>query len=108
MTANIPSWVGATFAFLVGASTGSFVALAGWRIPRDMSILTPRSQCESCERAIPWFANIPILAYLGLRGRCVMCGAPIRARHFLAELSMAIAALYLYTAYDLADAIARF
>lgn len=96
------------FAFLIGASTGSFVALAGWRLPRDLSIVSPRSYCESCERAIPWFANIPILAYIGLRGRCVMCGATIPARHFLAELSMGIAGVYLYASFDLPDAIARF
>ena len=80
MTLDIPTGIGAAFAFLLGASVGSFVCMVAYRLPRDLSIVTPRSYCESCERAIPWWANIPILAYLGLRGRCVLCGAPIPFR----------------------------
>jgi leader peptidase (prepilin peptidase)/N-methyltransferase len=82
--------------------------MVAYRLPRDLSIVSPRSYCESCERAIPWWANIPILAYLGLRGRCVMCGAAIPFRHFLAEFGLAILALYLYLAFPIPDAIARF
>jgi leader peptidase (prepilin peptidase) / N-methyltransferase len=105
---DVPIGIGATIAFLFGASVGSFVCMVGFRLPRDLSIATPRSYCESCERALPWWANIPILAYLGLRGRCVMCGAPIPFRHFLAELGLAIIALYLYLQFPIGDAIARF
>ncbi|HYK65656.1 MAG TPA: prepilin peptidase, partial [Patescibacteria group bacterium] len=104
---EIPVGVGGTIAFLFGAIVGSFVCVVGYRLPRDLSIVTPRSYCESCERAIPWWANIPILAYLGLRGRCLMCGAPIPFRHFLAEIGLGIIALYLYLAFPLPDAIAR-
>jgi leader peptidase (prepilin peptidase) / N-methyltransferase len=108
MTLDMPTGLGATVAFLLGASVGSFACVVGYRLPRDLSIVSPRSFCERCERAIPWWANIPILAYLGLRGRCVMCGAPIPFRHFLAEISLAIIALYLFLAFPLPDAIARF
>ena len=108
MTLDIPTGLGATLAFLIGASVGSFACVAAYRLPRDLSIVSPRSFCETCERAIPWWANIPILAYLGLRGRCVMCGAPIPFRHFLAEISLAVTALYLFLAFPLPDAFARF
>jgi len=37
-----------------------------------------------------------------------MCGAPIPFRHFLAEIGLAFIALYLYFAFPLPDAIARF
>jgi leader peptidase (prepilin peptidase)/N-methyltransferase len=37
-----------------------------------------------------------------------MCGAPIPFRHFLAELGLALIALYLYFAFPLPDAFARF
>jgi leader peptidase (prepilin peptidase)/N-methyltransferase len=37
-----------------------------------------------------------------------MCGATIPFRHFLAEISLAVTALYLYLAFPLPDAIARF
>src|SRR5208282_159762 len=108
MTLDLPGGIGPAIAFLFGASVGSFGCVAAYRLPRDLSIMSPRSFCESCERAIPWWANIPILAYLGLRGRCVMCGAPIPFRHFLAEISLSIIALYLFVAFPLPDASARF
>ena len=90
MTLDIPDWLGALIAFLFGASVGSFVNVVAYRLPREISIVTPRSFCPECNRPIPWWANIPILAYLGLRGRCLMCGAPIAFRHFMAELSLAV------------------
>ncbi len=108
MTLDLPTGLGATVAFLLGASVGSFVSVLAWRLPRELSIVSPGSRCDSCERTIPWWANIPILAYLGLRGRCIMCGATIPFRHFLAEISLAVTALYLYLAFPLPDAIARF
>src|ERR1700719_1792551 len=108
MTPDAPNPIGAAIAFLFGASVGSFVCMVAYRLPRALSIVALRSYCESCERAIPWWANIPILASLGLRGRCVLCGAPIPFRHFLAELGLALIALYLYFAFPLPDAIARF
>jgi leader peptidase (prepilin peptidase)/N-methyltransferase len=106
--ADVPDWFGALIAFLFGASVGSFVNVIAYRLPREISIVTPRSFCASCNRPIPWWANIPILAYLGLRGRCLMCGATIPFRHFMAELALGVTAAYLYTSYPLPDAFARF
>ncbi|HUO06212.1 MAG TPA: prepilin peptidase [Candidatus Binataceae bacterium] len=108
MNSDTPPLLGAVLALAFGASVGSFANVVAWRLPRDMSISTPRSFCESCERAIPWWANIPILAYVGLRGRCLMCGAAIPFRHFLGELALAVTAMYLYFSFPLPGAIARF
>jgi len=108
MTLDVPPGLGGTVSFILGACVGSFVNLVAYRLPRDLSIVTPRSYCESCERAIPFWANTPIFAYLGLRGRCLMCGAAIPFRHFLAEAALAITALFLYFSFPLGDAIARF
>ena len=105
---DLPAGIGGAFAFLIGAVTGSFVTVVAYRLPREISIVGPRSFCESCERSLPIWTNLPILAYIGLRGRCVMCGAPIRFRNFLAELGLAVAALYLYLDFPLGSAIARF
>ncbi|HVN64416.1 MAG TPA: prepilin peptidase, partial [Candidatus Binataceae bacterium] len=105
---DLPPGLGGTLAFIFGAVVGSFVNVVAWRMPREISIVSPRSYCESCERAIPWWANIPILAYLGLRGRCLMCGAVIPFRHFIAEVSLALIALFLYFHFPLPGAIARF
>jgi leader peptidase (prepilin peptidase) / N-methyltransferase len=108
MTVDLPAGVGGALAFVLGAATGSFVNVVAYRLPREISIVSPRSFCESCERAIPFWANIPILAYLGLRGRCLMCGAAIPFRHFLAETALAVVALYLYLGFPPGSAISRF
>jgi leader peptidase (prepilin peptidase)/N-methyltransferase len=105
---DLPSGVGASLAFVLGAVIGSFANSVAYRLPREISIASPRSFCESCERAIPWWANIPILAYIGLRGRCLMCGAAIPFRHFMTEAGLAIIALYLYLSFPLGDAVTRF
>ncbi|HVA79445.1 MAG TPA: prepilin peptidase [Candidatus Binataceae bacterium] len=105
---ELPSAVGGALAFVLGAIIGSFATSVAYRMPRDISIVSPRSFCESCERAIPFWANIPILGYVGLRGRCLMCGAAIPFRHFMTELGLAIIALYLYASFPLGDAITRF
>lgn len=105
---DLPAGIGAALAFVIGAVTGSFVSVVAYRVPRDLSIVGPRSFCENCERSLPVWCNLPILAYIGLRGRCVMCGAPIRFRYFLAELGLAVTALYLYLDFPLGSAIVRF
>jgi len=46
----------------------------------------PRSRCPSCGHVVRWYENIPILSYLGLRGRCSGCGTPIGLRYPLVEL----------------------
>src|SRR6185437_4997357 len=105
---QVPAIIGDVAALALGACVGSFAVTVAYRLPRDISIATPRSFCESCERPIPWWANIPIFAYLASRGRCLMCGAPIRARHLGGEFALALAALFLYANFPLGDAIARF
>src|ERR1700683_2631760 len=78
------------------------------RFDRSLGNPPRGSFCESCERPVPWWSNVPIFAYLASRGRCLMCGAPIRARHLGGELALALAALYLYLNFPPGDAIARF
>jgi leader peptidase (prepilin peptidase) / N-methyltransferase len=105
---QVPAIIGDVAALALGACVGSFAVTVAYRLPRDISIATPRSFCESCERPVPWWANIPIFAYLASRGHCLMCGAPIRARHLGGELALALAALYLYVNFPPGDATARF
>jgi leader peptidase (prepilin peptidase)/N-methyltransferase len=105
---DIPRGLMALLAFIFGASVGSFVNVVAYRLPRDLSIVRPGSFCPRCERPIPWWANVPILAYIFLRGRCLMCGGTIPFRYFISELALASAAAYLYLHFTLPDAIARF
>lgn len=105
---DVPRGIAALLCFVVGASVGSFVNVVAYRLPREISIAAPRSFCPRCNRPIPFWANIPIVAYIGLRGRCLMCGGAIPFRYFLTELALASAAAYLYLNFPPGDAIARF
>ena len=74
------------FSFWLGACIASFLNVVIWRVPRGESIVSPPSHCPKCNALIKWYQNIPILAWLALRGKCANCKAPISPRYILIEL----------------------
>jgi leader peptidase (prepilin peptidase) / N-methyltransferase len=73
-------------AFVVaGLLIGSFLNVVITRVPDRRSLLSPGSACPGCGAAIAWYDNIPILSFLGLRGRCRACAIPISWRYPLVE-----------------------
>lgn len=77
----------ASFGFIGGAVTGSFLSVVAHRVPRGESIVGPRSRCASCGAQIAAYDNIPIVSWLLLRGRCRHCGERISARYPLIEIA---------------------
>ena len=71
---------------LFGAVIGSFLTVVVYRVPRKMSIVTPRSKCPACDAPIRNVDNIPIVSWIARRGRCRGCGARISPRYLLTEL----------------------
>jgi leader peptidase (prepilin peptidase)/N-methyltransferase len=76
----------AIFFFALGLVFGSFLNVVIYRVPRQLSVVKPRSACPNCGAAIRGYDNIPVLSWVLLRGRCRDCRNPITARYAMVEL----------------------
>ena len=81
----------ASFAFIGGMITGSFVGVVAHRVPRGRSIVGPRSECPSCGTQIAAYDNVPVISWILLGGHCRSCEERIPARYPLIELAVGIA-----------------
>lgn len=79
--------------FVFGSMVGSFLNVCIYRMPRDLSVVSPPSHCPHCKYSIPWYLNMPLITWLYLRGKCAHCRAPISPRYFGVELLTGIAFL---------------
>ena len=95
----IPTEFWLVFLFALGACVGSFLNVVVYRLPREMSLIRPGSQCTSCGRSIAWYDNIPIASWFLLRGKCRHCGARFSIRYAMVELFTAVLFVGFYWAY---------
>jgi leader peptidase (prepilin peptidase)/N-methyltransferase len=79
----------AVIAGLFGALLGSFLNVCVYRLPRNESVVRPRSRCPRCGTMVAWYDNVPALSWLALRGRCRQCGERISLQYPLVELAVA-------------------
>jgi leader peptidase (prepilin peptidase)/N-methyltransferase len=79
-------------AFWLGSLYGSFLNVAVHRLPREESLVRPRSHCPRCGKTIAWYDNVPIVSWLVLHGRCRHCRKPISARYPLVEAATGLLA----------------
>ena len=77
-------------AFVYGAMYGSFLNVVVHRLPKDQSLIRPRSRCPSCGKPIAWYDNVPVLSWLLLRGRCRACRKSFSVRYPLVEALMGV------------------
>jgi leader peptidase (prepilin peptidase) / N-methyltransferase len=78
------------FAALTGAIIGSFLNVVIVRLPKNESLVVPRSRCRACGTELHWFDNIPVLSFLALRGRCRACKGMISWGHPIVEAVTAL------------------
>lgn len=88
---------------LLGLCLGSFVNAFVWRLYQqslpakkraakkvDLSISKGRSMCVHCGHTLQAVDLIPILSWIGLRGKCRYCRRQISWQYPLVELTMAV------------------
>ncbi|MCC6670153.1 MAG: prepilin peptidase [Planctomycetes bacterium] len=83
-------WVLLVGAIALGACIGSYLNVLIHRLPArvlsDRPVHFPaRSFCPACGKPIPAWLNVPVFAWLLLRGRAACCGARIPFRYPLVE-----------------------
>jgi len=93
------SWIFHFFIFFMGAAVGSFLNVCIYRLPQELSIVSPRSFCPACQTPIRAYDNIPIISFLLLGGKCRKCQAPISWRYPLIEALTGCIALALYVKF---------
>ncbi len=78
---ELPPWLLRGFAVVMGLLWGSFLNVVIYRVPRGMSVVHPPSHCPACGAPIrPWL-NVPVFAWLALRGRAACCKAKVPFRY---------------------------
>ncbi len=87
--------------FLLGAIFGSFSNVCIYRLPNNKAISKGRSYCNSCNKEIRWFDNIPLISYIILRGKCRSCNAKISFQYVLVEFLSGISFVFIYYVFGL-------
>ncbi|MCH7733462.1 MAG: prepilin peptidase [Candidatus Marinimicrobia bacterium] len=90
-----------TLVIIFGLMVGSFLNVCIYRIPREESIVHPRSHCPHCNFQLRFWENIPVLSYLFLRGLCSNCKTTISFKYIFVELLTALLFILLYNHYGL-------
>jgi leader peptidase (prepilin peptidase)/N-methyltransferase len=72
--------------FITGLAFGSFLNVCIYRLPRGLSVVTPRSACPKCKQPIAFYDNLPVVSWLMLGGRCRHCKTTISPRYLTIEL----------------------
>lgn len=85
----------AVWFFAVGSSIGSFLNVVAYRLPLGRS-LNGHSACPFCTTQIAASDNIPVFAWIRLRGRCRTCRLPISIQYPLVELAVGLVFLAMY------------
>ena len=74
------------FIFVFGAVMGSFFYVVGTRLPNNESLISPASHCTYCNCPLKWYHLIPIISFIGLRGKCHNCHNKLSLKYIMYEV----------------------
>ncbi|OEF98058.1 prepilin peptidase [Vulcanibacillus modesticaldus] len=80
---NLLFWI---FYSILALFIGSFLNVVALRVPKKESIIFPPSHCPICQHRLSVLDLIPVLSYIGLKGKCRYCGTKISPIYPLGEL----------------------
>ena len=72
--------------FIVGSCVGSFLNVVALRLQREEDFIRGHSHCEACLHKLSWKDLIPVLSWIGLKGKCRYCGRNISPRYWMVEV----------------------
>jgi len=75
----------AALTVIFGLIIGSFLNVVIHRLPLGENVVFPPSHCPRCNADIPFYFNIPLLAYIFLLGKCRSCRGKISPQYPLVE-----------------------
>lgn len=71
---------------IYGLLVGSFLNAWVWRVHTGRKVSKGRSMCPHCKTGLHWYELIPVLSWLGLRGKCRTCHKLISWQYPAVEL----------------------
>ena len=83
-----------TYVILLSLCFGSFANVCIYRLPADKSMLSP-SECMHCQNPIPFYFNIPVIAYIFLRGKTSCCQKSLAIQYPIVEVFTAFGGIYI-------------
>ena len=81
-------------AFIFGLIYGSFLNVVIFRLPENISIISPRSFCQQCKIKIPFYNNIPLLSFIIQKGKCFNCNSTISIQYPIIEFLLGFICLF--------------
>ncbi len=85
LSSEFVRWMTAAWFVFMGGAVGSFLNVLVYRLPAGLNISWPGSHCPKCKHPIRPYDNVPVVAWLWLRGHCRDCREPISVRDPLVE-----------------------
>lgn len=87
--------------FIFGLIFGSFYNVVGYRLPNNMSLISPSSHCPQCEHKLTAFELVPVFSWLFQGGKCKNCHKKIPIFYPIFELSTGIVFASIYYVFGL-------